>query len=92
MQDGLAEASRAALSGAYELVILDEINTAFFFDLLTRRAFEELLAALPESTELICTGRGAPEWLLDRADLITEMKEVRHYYTRGVGARRGIEN
>lgn len=92
MQDGLAEASQAALSGAYELVILDEINTAFFFDLLTRRAFEELLAALPESTELICTGRGAPEWLLDRADLITEMKEVRHYYTRGVGARRGIEN
>ena len=42
--------------------------------------------------ELVCTGRNAPKWLLDRADLITEMKEVRHYYEQGLPARKGIEN
>jgi len=47
---------------------------------------------LPKSTEVVCTGRNAPQWLLDRADLITEMKEIRHYYTKGVEARKGIEN
>ena len=51
-----------------------------------------MLDRIPEMTELVLTGRNAPDWLLARADLITEMKEVRHYYTRGVEARRGIEN
>ncbi|WP_314622545.1 cob(I)yrinic acid a,c-diamide adenosyltransferase, partial [uncultured Selenomonas sp.] len=51
-----------------------------------------LLADEPPERELVLTGRNAPSWLLQRADLITEMKEVRHYYARGVAARRGIEN
>jgi len=75
-----------------ELVILDEINIALSFGLLQRAQMEELLDILPAKTELVCTGRNAPEWLLDRADLITEMREVRHYYERGVSARKGIEN
>ncbi|MBQ1856531.1 MAG: cob(I)yrinic acid a,c-diamide adenosyltransferase, partial [Anaerovibrio sp.] len=60
--------------------------------LLPRQEIESLLEELPESTEVVCTGRNAPQWLLDRADLITEMKEIRHYYTKGVEARKGIEN
>ena len=53
---------------------------------------EQLFQVLSAETELVCTGRNAPEWLLDRADLITEMREVRHYYERGISARKGIEN
>ena len=75
-----------------ELVILDEINIALSFGLLQRTQMEELLDILPAKTELVCTGRNAPKWLLERADLITEMREVRHYYERGVSARKGIEN
>jgi len=92
MEQGFGAASRAACSGIYDLVILDEINTAFFFGLLEQAPFEAMRKALPEGTELVCTGRGAPEWLLAQADLITEMQEVRHYYQQGVPARRGIEN
>ena len=75
-----------------DLIILDEINIALSFGLLQRAQMENFLQILPNETELVCTGRNAPEWLLERADLITEMREVRHYYERGVGARKGIEN
>lgn len=75
-----------------DLLVLDEVNVALFFNLLTRQDIEPLLDELPKSTEVVCTGRNAPQWLLDRADLITEMKEIRHYYTKGVEARKGIEN
>lgn len=80
------------VKGKVGLVILDEINIALFFGLLQREQMENLLEILPHETELVCTGRNAPEWLLDRADLITEMREVRHYYEQGVPARKGIEN
>ena len=46
----------------------------------------------PKETELVFTGRNAPDWLMDRADLVTEMREVKHYYQKGVEARKGIEN
>ena len=92
LQDGFAEASEAILSGSYGLAVLDELNVALFFGLLERGRVEALLDRIPEMTELVLTGRNAPDWLLARADLITEMKDVRHYYTRGVEARRGIEN
>ena len=75
-----------------DLVILDEINIALSFGLIQRTQMEKLLQILPAQTELVCTGRNAPEWLLDRADLITDMREVRHYYEQGVFARKGIEN
>ena len=75
-----------------DLVILDEVNIALSFELLRREQMELLLQILPIETELVCTGRNAPVWLLDRADLITEMREVRHYYAQGVPARVGIEN
>ena len=75
-----------------DLVVLDEVNVALFFDLISRDKIEALLAELPTSTEVVCTGRNAPQWLLDKADLITDMQETRHYYTKGVKARKGIEN
>ncbi|MGP1367416.1 MAG: cob(I)yrinic acid a,c-diamide adenosyltransferase [Schwartzia sp. (in: firmicutes)] len=90
--EGFSEAAREALSGAYDVVILDELNVALFFGLIDRGPVERLLDEIPPEVELVLTGRGAPDWLIARADLVTEMKEVRHYYAKGVAARRGIEN
>lgn len=92
LSKGLQKAIRAALSGKYNLIILDEVNVALFFGLLSQKQMEAFLQALPSETELVCTGRNAPKWLLEHADLITEMKEIRHYYSKGVYARKGIEN
>jgi len=89
---GHPPADYVALTGEYQLVILDEINVALAFGVLQKEQMEHFLEILPPETELVCTGRNAPQWLLDRADLITEMKEVRHYYERGIPARKGIEN
>lgn len=75
-----------------DLLVLDEVNVALFFGLISREKIESLLKELPAGTEVVCTGRNAPQWLLDRADLITDMQELRHYYTKGVEARKGIEN
>lgn len=91
LQAGLAEASRAAAQGKYDLLILDEVNVALFFGLLTRSGLEDFLQSAG-AAEVVCTGRNAPAWLLARADLVTEMQEVKHYYAQGVEARKGIEN
>jgi cob(I)alamin adenosyltransferase len=90
-QQGLRRAQEAMLSGQYDIVVLDEVNVAIWFGLLT---VEELLALLdrrPEHVEVILTGRRAPQELIERADLVTEMREVKHYYQQGVMAREGIE-
>ncbi len=89
--DGLERARAAMLSGHYDLVVLDEVNVSIWFGLLTT---EEVLAFLderPEHVEAVLTGRRAPQDLIDRADLVTEMREVKHYYQQGVMARLGIE-
>jgi len=89
---GLRRAACAIESGEYDLVILDEINCAIFFELLD---VDDVLAALDRrssNTEVVLTGRGAPQALIDYADLVTEMREIKHYYNIGVQARRGIEN
>ncbi len=88
---GLERAREAMLLGRYDIVVLDEVNVAIWFGLLT---VEEVLAFLdqrPEHVEVILTGRRAPSELIERADLVTEMREVKHYYQQGVLARRGIE-
>ena len=92
IESGFQEAVQAALSGRYELVILDELNMALYFGLLKREAVEDFLAKLPQTVELVLTGRCAPDWLIERADLVTEMQEVKHYYQKGIEARLGIEN
>jgi len=82
---------RAILSGRYKIVVLDEINVAVYFKLLGEDEVLELLDSKHEGVELILTGRYAPKSFIDRADLVTEMKEVKHYYAQGVDAREGIE-
>ncbi len=89
---GLARMKEILSSGDYDLVVFDEINTSLFFQLVS---VEEVMAVLdlkPEKTEVILTGRYAPQEIMDRADLVTEMREIKHYYNAGVDARAGIEN
>ena len=90
-QVGLARAREALLGGKYDIVILDEVNTAVHFGVLTEAEVLEFIDHKPPETELVLTGRRAPRALLDRADLVTEMREVRHPFQRGIEARRGIE-
>jgi cob(I)alamin adenosyltransferase len=90
-QRGLAAARAAMLSGEYDLVVLDEVNVTVWFGLLNVHAVLALLDERPAQVELILTGRRAPAELIARADLVTEMREVKHYYTEGVSARKGIE-
>lgn len=82
----------AAVSEGYDMVILDEYNMACWYDLATDEDTRRILTARREDVELIFTGRNAPELLLREADLITEMKKIRHYYDKGVNARKGVED
>ncbi len=76
----------------YSVVILDEIITSLIFDLVTVDEIKDIIDKKPDNVELILTGRRAPQELIDAADLVTEMKEIKHYYQKGVDARKGIEN
>ena len=77
--------------GQYELVILDEINYVISYKMLDPEKVVEVLARRPEHVHVICTGRNAHPGLLELADLVTEMKEVKHPYTKGILAQRGID-
>jgi cob(I)alamin adenosyltransferase len=90
-QEGLKACLDAMLSGKYQIIILDEINVALHFNLLKEEQVHRFLDQRPPHVEVVLTGRYAPESILERADLVTEMKEVKHYYTKGVKARQGIE-
>jgi cob(I)alamin adenosyltransferase len=79
-------------SGDYDLVVLDEINCAVDFGLLPLQELKELIALKPAHTELVLTGRGAHPEIIDLADLVTEMREIKHYYNSGQHARVGIES
>ena len=82
----------ALVSGDYDLVIADEANVAVALGLIEPNDLVSLIDRRPEQVELVLTGRGAPDAVLARADLVTEMRCVRHYYDRGVLARQGIES
>ncbi|WP_196599758.1 cob(I)yrinic acid a,c-diamide adenosyltransferase [Pectinatus frisingensis] len=92
IEEGIIAAEQAIISQKFDIVILDEINTALFFGLAKRRLIENLLKNVPKNTEIVCTGRNAPDWLIAKADLVTEMKLIKHYYDKGVPARKGIED
>jgi cob(I)alamin adenosyltransferase len=89
--DGFRKGREALLSGRFRIVILDEINMAIWFELIGLEAVLELLDERPPDVELIFTGRRADPAIIERADLVTEMREVKHYYTQGVPAREGVE-
>ncbi len=88
---GLDQSRQAVASGRYRLVVLDEANVAATLGLFPLEDLLDLIDARPEGVELVLTGRWAHPLVLDRADLVTEMREVKHYYHQGVLARTGIE-
>ena len=88
----VARAHEVILSEEFSIIILDEIVTSLIFELVTVDEIREIIKKKPVNKELILTGRRAPQELIDLCDLVTEMKEVKHYYQDGVEARVGIEN
>jgi cob(I)alamin adenosyltransferase len=90
-QQGLEKCNMMMKSGQYRIIVLDEINVAVHFNLFTEKRIHDFLDEKPEDIELILTGRYAPESFIQRADLVTEMKEIKHYYKKGTRARPGIE-
>ena len=91
VQEGWALARRVLAAGDHDLVILDEINLALTFNLVPLAEALEVLKARPPWVEVVLTGRQAPPELVELADLVTEMRPLKHYYEAGVKARRGIE-
>jgi cob(I)alamin adenosyltransferase len=86
------ESGRAAIySGTYDLVVLDEINYTISYKMLDAEKVVTALTGRPEQVHVICTGRNAHPKLVEAADLVTEMKEVKHPYTKGILAQRGID-
>ncbi|MCX5831677.1 MAG: cob(I)yrinic acid a,c-diamide adenosyltransferase [Deltaproteobacteria bacterium] len=88
---GLEEAEAAMLSGQYQVIILDEVNIATYFPLFSVERLLDLIRKKPADVELILTGRKADPRIVEIADLVTEMGEIKHYYQKGVEARTGIE-
>ena len=88
---GLKKSLHAINSLKYDLVVLDEINVSIWFGLLKVGEVKSLILDKPYSVEIIMTGRYAPDELIKIADLVTEMNEIKHYYSKGVLARDGFE-
>ena len=90
-EQGLAAVEAAIVSGRYDLVVLDEICGVCHAGIASAEKVAGIITAKPAHVEIVVTGRKAPKKLLQIADLITEMKEIKHYYKSGVKARKGIE-
>ena len=90
-QEGYSMARKAFQDKEYDIVILDEINMAVDYGLISLSDLLELIDSKPERAELILTGRNAKPEILEKADLVTEMVERKHYYAKGIPARKGIE-
>ena len=91
-QEGLEFTREAIKKETYDLMILDEVNVAIDFNLLLMEDILELVIARPATMEMVLTGRNARAELINLADYVTEMKEVKHpYHASGIPARKGIE-
>jgi cob(I)alamin adenosyltransferase len=90
-QEAFIRAEELLTSGEFDLFVCDEINGAVGFGLIDVEQVLELISRKPEKTELVLTGRNAHQRVIDLADLVTEMREIKHYYKAGVPARTGIE-
>ena len=90
-RQGFLEMKEVINCGEYDVVIMDEIAIANYYNMISVDEVLELLNDKPESVELILTGRYIDKKLIEAADLVTEMREIKHYYTKGVQAREGIE-
>ena len=91
-ESGLKRLHDVMLSGDYDLIIADEANCAVSAGLFKVDSLLDLIAAKPTEVELVFTGRNADDALIEKADLVTEMKDIKHYYDDGVSARKGIES
>lgn len=89
-QEGLKRI-RQAFNEDYDVIILDEANVAIYLEVMDKDELIDVIKSKPKSVEIIVTGRYAPMELIEFADLVTEMKEIKHYYNQGVIARKGIE-
>ena len=91
VEEAWAEAEKAILSGEWDLVVLDEINYAISYRMLDPEKVAAVLREKPEMVHVILTGRNAHPTIIELADTVTEMRQVKHAYEKGVQAQRGIE-
>ena len=90
-RQGLEAFKNAIKDNSYDLIILDEINMAIHFGLLSVEEVIEAIEQKPPGLHLVLTGRNADQKLIEMADLVTEMREIKHHYHQGVHAQKGIE-
>jgi cob(I)alamin adenosyltransferase len=90
-QAGLERVKRVMQSNTHDIMILEEANVAVKYGLISVQDLIHLIESKPTNMELVITGRGASPKIIERADLVTEMKAIKHYYKKGVKARVGIE-
>jgi cob(I)alamin adenosyltransferase len=90
-EEALKTAEEAVKSREYDVIVLDEVNVALNLKLIRTERVLQLIKEKPGQTELVLTGRKAPKEIIEAADLVTEMVEVKHPYNKGFKARKGIE-
>ena len=90
-REGFELAKKVVNNGEYDIVVLDEINVVMHLKMISVNEVVELVKNKPRHVELILTGRNAPAQIIEIADLVTEMKEMKHPYTQGTPPRKGIE-
>ena len=88
---GLDRFKEILSQGEYDIVVMDELSIALYYKLFSVEEVIDIIKNRKENIEVIITGRYAPDEIIEIADLVTEMKEVKHYYTKNVEARKGIE-
>lgn len=89
--EGVALALEKIRSGQYRLIILDELNVAAKLGLVSTEDIKTIVAARSDNQHLVITGRDAADWLIEAADLVTEMVEIKHPYQKGILAQKGID-
>ncbi len=92
IKDALTDFTNKMLSNEFDILVLDEIFVAIYFRLTSTEDLLNIIKHKPENVELILTGRYCPKEIIEIADIVTEMKEIKHYYQKGILARRGIES
>lgn len=90
-KEGIITAIEKIKSEKFNIVILDELNVAHKLGLVSKEDIESVLKANPPKQHLVITGRDAPDWLIEKADLVTEMKEIKHPYQQGIMAQKGVD-
>lgn len=90
-REGFELARKVVSEGTHQMLILDEINIAVDYGLLPLQEVLDFLRSCPREMEIVCTGRYAAQEIIDLADLVSEVREVKHHYSKGVEMRQGIE-